>query len=490
MFIPKNGRVVIIDDNLNQAAPLIRALSMNKIPFTYHSEKKEQLPNQPYSDIRLIFLDINLTEGVHSEAAISSQLQTTLTRLITPGTPYIAAIWSTKENQYRDLLDDLFTNKIPDMKPLTQISLAKHDLFEYDMESGNYLENKNVDLVKEVNSRLSVEINKINAFKALVAWENVIHDCTEETIHQFANIVTNDEFWHQNLKHIFYKMAHAQLGKTILDADEPTVLQAALKTLTTSFEGKVEARLNLFSNMPDTIGIKKDGIYFNKNIDGKIVKLEWEKLLQFSIYLDNVKKNNNKNYLNLKGSNAAETAIIDKFKNLYKHTSPKLNSELLISYTSSPMLFPGNIYKRQVTGHLRRKLLKTYFPDVEKKTKGKFDNRDLHFAEFIELECTPLCDYSQKKRLRTRILPGLLFKASINLKVDQVDSMYLEIPSFEFRKDIYRIIFDYRMLKSHNINDIHIHPEDYMFKLKSEVVTDILARISAHVNRPGITTIH
>ena len=65
----------------------------------------------------------------------------------------------------------------------------------------------------------------------------------------------------------------------------------------------------------------------------------------------------------------------------------------------------------------------------------------------------------------------------------------MEIPALEYDGEIHRLVFDYRLFKSLNITKSGLHPATFLFKLKNEVVTDILARISAHVNRAGITTI-
>jgi hypothetical protein len=178
-------------------------------------------------------------------------------------------------------------------------------------------------------------------------------------------------------------------------------------------------------------------------------------------------------------------------KSAYSLIFPKLNSELLISKSPKVRFHPGNVYKKTVTGIRKRKLLKTYFPKIEDKKNGKYIQKEIFGFQFVEVECTPICDYSQSKRLRYRFLPGILFEVNVEAKLDDnIDSIYKEIPPFEFRGKIYRLVFDYRLFKAINKDDVlKINVENFLFRLKIGLLIDIQARISSHVSRPGIITV-
>jgi len=491
MMLSKNGRIIIIDDDIVQAAPLIKALSFSKIPFTYHSENIDSLPTEPYDDVRLVFLDINLTNGVN-ENSIIAQLQQTIKRIIKPKTPYIVAIWSLRENEYVDLIEELFTNRIPELSPLKKISLAKSDFFQINDENNLWEEDPNVDIIAAINLKLESEVNNIDSFKAILAWERLVDLASKYTIHEFANIVERDEYWHVNLRNILYKMAHAQLGQNILHAEEKVVMRAALETLTGSFKNKMESLLNISENIPGDVNLKQHGQAFYKNVDGKTVQLIWNNLKQYILQIDNVQKAQNAIVSKLVNATPADNDIINKFKNAYKLITPKLNSEWLIDTITMPNLHPGNVYLKAVPRHKKRKLLKTYFENIDKRVAGNnsFEFNNLSPIKFIELECTPLCDFSQLKRHRTRLLPGIIYESSFAAKANKESTVYNEIPEFFFQNKIYKIVFDYRLFKSLNIEDTSIHPSNFLFKLNNDVLKDILARISSHINRPGITTIH
>jgi hypothetical protein len=208
------------------------------------------------------------------------------------------------------------------------------------------------------------------------------------------------------------------------------------------------------------------------------------------VYIDGVEKGRNKSVEKLSvGNSQDEINIINTFKELYKNTSPKLNAELLISTRSAPDLQPGNVYYKTVTGKRKRNLLNTYFTGFDKKNNEGYINK-ISEIFFIELECTPVCDYSQKKWLRSRILPGVMYPASFFNSVNQnSDSLYKEIPPFKYKNSIFRLIFDYRLFRSINLEDDNNLPSQFLFRLKSGVLVDIQARISSHVSRPGIITI-
>ena len=110
--------------------------------------------------------------------------------------------------------------------------------------------------------------------------------------------------------------------------------------------------------------------------------------------------------------------------------------------------------------------------------------------KLIEVECTPICDYTQSKRLRYRFLPGVIYRNDSLVDVSGSKAIYNEIPPFEMDGIIYNMVFDYRLFKSLNISDGPVFSDNqFLFRLKGELLVDIQSRISSHVNRPGIVTV-
>lgn len=491
MRLPKNGKVIILDNEYNEAAPLIQVLSKNKIPHIYYNGDTDFLPAEGdvFDDIRLLFLDINLTNNAVGEATIA-QLNSTLRRIIKPGTPYIAAIWSNNQETQLHLIEELFTTRAPEIAPLSKILLNKSDFFQYTIE-GYILDPDRPNVLEDLQERIDVCLNEVDSARLLIEWENSICNALNETIFGISEIIENDSFWNKNLKHIFYKLAHAQLGKTIFGHNDQEIYQAALHTLTKSFNDRVEMKISNILISP-ALEMKNDGKNYFRMINGANVMLSWENL-NYVLFINEVEKSRNKSVAQLKANNNdEEKAILAKLKMDYNLISPKLNTELLISKSPKINFHPGNVYTKSVTGIKKRKLLKTYFSAIEEKNgNGEFKQKDLKGFQFVEVECTPICDYSQSKRLRYRLLSGILYLADSEAKLDtNVDSIYKEIPPFMFNGKIYRLAFDYRLFKSVNLDDtLKFTANNFLFRLKSELLIDIQARVSSHINRPGIITI-
>ena len=114
-MLPINGRIAIVDDQLSQAAPLIKTLSKNRLPHTYFSGEVEFLPdtNDNDNDIRILFLDINLIDNSeHENKVLKSRLIPVINRIISLNNyPYIIVYWSRHEHHKNLIEDDIFKSK-------------------------------------------------------------------------------------------------------------------------------------------------------------------------------------------------------------------------------------------------------------------------------------------------------------------------------------------------------------------------------------------
>ena len=61
--LPINGRIVIIDNSIKQALPLMKEFGKLRLSYSYYDGTPENLPQEGSSvDVRLVFLDINLID--------------------------------------------------------------------------------------------------------------------------------------------------------------------------------------------------------------------------------------------------------------------------------------------------------------------------------------------------------------------------------------------------------------------------------------------
>src|SRR5690606_37089561 len=124
MYLPINGRVAIIDNNIKEVLPLFRTFSQNRIPYIFiDGSDMDWLPDEQHdlNDIRLVFLDLNLTgDRTPSIKEIKSSLYPILKRVISPNNfPYSIVLWSKQENEYKAAVEELFADDLKDRKPIS-----------------------------------------------------------------------------------------------------------------------------------------------------------------------------------------------------------------------------------------------------------------------------------------------------------------------------------------------------------------------------------
>ena len=112
MILPKNGRIVIVDDNIEEAAPLMKILSKNRIPFNYYSGlRAAEFPDNPNENkLRALFLDLNIFELTSDVKTVISSIHPILQAIIPDNpNPYLLIIWSKKPDEYRTALENHFS---------------------------------------------------------------------------------------------------------------------------------------------------------------------------------------------------------------------------------------------------------------------------------------------------------------------------------------------------------------------------------------------
>ena len=59
-MIPLNGRIAIVDDQIEQALPLMRVFAKNNIPYVfYKGTAPEFLPERPENDTSVVLVALN-----------------------------------------------------------------------------------------------------------------------------------------------------------------------------------------------------------------------------------------------------------------------------------------------------------------------------------------------------------------------------------------------------------------------------------------------
>jgi len=214
MILPRNGRIVLIDDKYNEIEPILNLLSKNRIPYNYYNGKKSLLPEKPLNDVRIIFLDLELVEGTGAKDS-RSIIANILDKIVSSNpSPYILAVWSkhTSDNEYIKQLKDLL-NKEKNIAPVEIIYVSKNDYMDFDPESGLWELNKKGGQ-KRLNKDLIEKLKGHSMLLNFIMFENLVHIATSKLISDISH-ETFDNKWNKNTKSIVYNLAQAVMVKEV-----------------------------------------------------------------------------------------------------------------------------------------------------------------------------------------------------------------------------------------------------------------------------------
>ncbi|APF17523.1 hypothetical protein Calab_2006 [Caldithrix abyssi DSM 13497] len=209
MNLPVSGRVVLIDDKFKEALPLIRVLSQERIAVTFFSGRIEELPSEPFQDVRIIFMDMVLDglDGADDKTIIST-LMGVVKKIVSPESgPFILAVWTKHPEKVEKVQNALREEGFY----LIQINLEKEYFFKMSEDGKEWLfdENKFDDLKK----KLKEKTQEIEIFETFIIWENLIHDSASETVNEVSRFSEYNDAWNDEIKKIFYNLSKAWAGR-------------------------------------------------------------------------------------------------------------------------------------------------------------------------------------------------------------------------------------------------------------------------------------
>lgn len=342
-------------------------------------------------------------------------------------------------------------------------------------------------------------LNKLKyheAIRLFIIWENLIHKASGETIKSFSALHKTDEYWQDNLKCSLYRLAHAQLGKTVDLVTDDDLIRNALKTFNHTFIDTVENKASEISDFSGTIIIDRNNIRLSEKLNGNEYIIKWNASTgRYSLLIDslgmpagNPKTNSNIHKLAGWGGTEARNSQIEKLIKVYNSITPEINTRLLIDCFVPKSIQPGNVYKKNGIHWKRKKtILKAY---LNKTSLVLNNNEGIKKFIFVELEVSPLCDSVQGKWLKSRLLPGILIPKEFITDYDENrESLYTQIPVLKIKSQFYKPVFDFRLLKSVEIETRKSKLDQPLFRVKRELFADILTRFSSHASRIGVTCI-
>lgn len=468
MIFPKNGKVVVFDDQYNEVKDLLRALSIHRIPFVYYQDEAgEDLPDEPLDGIRIIILDLKLfTSGIVSEKDVIGSIATRLEKVLQKDPSYLLLFWSQTEEKYRELLNKAFDSELSDFKPILQLSLNKAEAFSDPKKTFEY-----------VRDKLENEIAQVDVLQAYFEWENIICTSTSGLVTELLNLVPRDEHWNDNLKSVLERLAYAYHGKR-----SDNQKHSVQKKLSRAFFTLNHIHID---NIEQTIR-QQEGSF------------DADKLFDYEAKGDNV--SSHKINTKLLIANETEDGLepgsvfiiekmlesdIDNEKKCFKRWQHwTRNHPELVSRFSSIM--EGNkdrnisFLKELHDAHIEK--YNEIFESIWAK-KGGFSE---HFKDsiMIELNISPVCDYAQDKMPYCRLLPGFMLKEAHRKHLKKTPAIYCSPVPIEYSDEKFYFVFDFKFLYS--VSEKCITNRKPHLKIRQQLLADLQAKLGNHVNRPGV----
>ena len=429
MNLPKNGRIVIVDNDPEEVLPLIKVLSKFGHPVSFFSEKLNELPEKPISGIRILFLDMVLIHGEQSDVGIiSGVVKSVLDKILSSDNgPFLPIAWTKKPEYIEELKKYLASRGF--FFPI--ITLNKSDC----MPSGT--SDVNLNLIK---SQLIEAIKGNESLNFFTSWENIAHDSAMFTVNQISGLKSFESSWNDEMKSIILKLAKGYVGKQL---DKSNSLEVVLNSFF-SLNGAFTDNLNTL--------IRKDD-------DLQKIKLDFNSVSEINDL----------------------------------ETNGMINSKLNLTEIDDCKHMPGNVYDlhnaqqiclydlfQEVEINDGAETKKITYKDVKENLKAEIKH--------IVLESTPACDYAQDKWRVSRLVPGVLWPSKFSEFIKTNAQFAYCSPVVKFTDgNLYHLVFDFRFFTSTPFNKID--NSKYLFRLKQELLTDIQSHLSSHVSRPGIISL-
>lgn len=487
MELPKNGSIVIIDDKINEAMPLMTALAKRGVAYIYYDGKPRNYPEETLDSVRFVFLDMHLDEVAGAAGGnknIVSSLIGGLDAVVGEDNgPYIIMVWSKHDSQHMiEFKQAVLEKNGLKCRPIAILNMEKAQCFETvdektktDEVEWRFKDNG----LKIIEKTFEEQIKLVNSFVLLYNWENGVRESAKETMRAMGTLFdTNSQKWNENLKASFVKIAKAYAGASLELSDENIIQNSyyAMNDIANDFNcvragQSTDAVYKTITMMPKKEGIKGN-ILLAEFLQGKEYILSCD-LNTFYIYEDSncicEKKQIDKLFIK-KDDKYDEVKEI--LCNMYWENIGTINSLLNIRHYILDQKRPGNVYESSM--EMTKELCEVY------NINGEIQNE----VKGIEIEISPICDFAQAKRKRLRILPGLQVPYSLNLQAwNHSKYTYISVP-MKIDGTSQKLLFDFRYFTSQNMD--YLNDKKSLFAVGDEMLQNIKEELLQHGVRSGI----
>lgn len=207
-MMPNNGKIVIIDDSLEEATPIFNVLSKTGASYLYFDGSSANLPSTPISGVRVVFLDIELAQTVGAtDKNKASTLASILRRVLGDHpSPYFIVFWT----GHREVIPKI-------MKYLKKMSPIGY--VELDKPSSDRLASGDFELAV-IEGAINDSLMNCAAFQFFLKWELAISRSGAMLVDEIISIIPKaltTAQWSRECLKILASLYKTNTGKRQLD---------------------------------------------------------------------------------------------------------------------------------------------------------------------------------------------------------------------------------------------------------------------------------
>ncbi len=477
----RTARALVLDNDRNEAAPVIQALGSLGVAVLFHTGDDLEATKMRHKGVRLLVVDMVLeNRGASSDSPkeCASILVGTLGELISDDYhPIIVVCW-TKHKEFKEDFEKAFRVAFPKLQFDSAILFEKERL----------LENP-----EELLIQIRKALEKTEPFALLLNWEQQVHDAATETSSEISRLVSEkrsgDETWGDLAYKVCAALAIAERGTRIAGEDDYTTLAALRGALNPLLLDRLELMDSTVNESLRDCAAKlliavKEGVDTTSTGTRKGCSLPENIRASLARLIEAVK---------------AEVASITKGGSqkkgslLPQQIQASLNSMLHLALPeSSHQALPGTVWFVPASGDIRDKM-GVVIPAMDwSALRGDKYLISLKVEPVpVLVEVTPPCDFAQDKAAVSRLLPGYLVKDeagkfSIPAFVWELGPLYIKDASSDI-EGVYRLILNAKYFSSVSRGSIiNWKP---IFRLRQSALSNLTAFIANHVSRVGFMKI-
>lgn len=498
MSLPETGRIVIVDDKINQALPLINYLSKYRFPFKYFDGDLNNLPDrgQGFNDIRLIFLDLNLVDDSIPDRTHFSKIKGVLNRIIEKVShPYLLVIWSRHEEKITELNDYVF-NEVGGMHLKKPCHIIKADKLSYYELDGTEVTGSDFNCLKIL---IEDKLQQFPELKSILQWENAIHNVAHEVSSEIFDLQGTYQEWALNTRNILSLFAQVSIGSHFSTSDNNTKLNSSFEVINQLFMDKLET--NFYDLNKESVELSNT--IYNDEISKKKIntKLLTGSIVKEDIFYPGVLSTSSdqdlKNLILNKVLTSNVLSILSKrdlndipFCDLNEKEQVRIIKDKCISENEQFDALGSSeqrVYKRTIILALKETTHSVKWDQLSKAKKKENEVAYINNAIYLLETCIdPLCDYVQNKLIHSKFIQGLMLEECFLEHMDKnSEAIYLS-PIFNYEDKNVFLIFDYRFLFTRVTNNPPENSGKFLFRLRSSLLADMQSKLSRHISRQGI----